>query len=101
MRDSNSFLTFESFGNIKIEGSNFINSNYPAIRVIFTNKYFTPNQTTIRNCLFQNNDNDDNYQGLAIFFRSLTKMNDQFSLNLITMNNTFLNYQSPCKIYTL
>ena len=103
MRDSLNFVKLEAFRNIMIEGSSFINVEYSAIMLQFSQDYYTPNQTIIRNCLFQMNDNNSNYiyQGNAFYFTSLPKMSDQFSLNVISFNNTFLNYQHGSKIYTL
>ena len=81
-----------------IEGCTFINAYYGAISFILIDENLTPNQTTIRNCLFQNNNNNDG--GAAILFNSRTETNEQLSFNALFINNTFLNNHA-CNIYTL
>ena len=96
MRDANRFLDFLSFGNLMIEESRFINALRGAVRLAFVGENLTPNQTTIRNCLFQNNSIET--MGSAFYFEGRTKTRDQFPLNILFINNTFLNNQARCKI---
>lgn len=99
MRNSGNFVNVASFGNLIIEGCNFTNaSGYAAITLAFYDENLTPNQTTIRNCIFENNSN--NYQGGAFTFKSLAKVSNQFSLNVLMVNTTFRNSQGR-KIYLL
>ena len=101
MRDCSTFFEFQSFGSMMIEESRFINAGYSAFFLEFTDAGSTPNQITIRNCLFKNNDNSNNDYGIAFFVKCFTKMDDEFSFNLLSINNTFINYRARGKIYTL
>ena len=85
----------QGYGNLIIEKCNFTNATSTAIQLVFPDAGLTPNHTTIANCLFQNN-NDS-----AVNFRGSTIVGDQFFLNVLLINNTFLNNQNECKIIIL
>ena len=99
MRSANTFLVLFSFGNLIIEESHFINVRFSAIWFVFYADYITPNQTIIRNCLFE--DGSSISIGAAFLYKGLITMRDQFSLNVLFVNTTFLNNQARSKIYTL
>ena len=90
-------ICLQGYGNLVIDKSNFTNTTSTAIRLVFPDAGLTPNQTTISNCLFQNNNNS------AVDFQGSTIVGDQFFLNVLLINNTFLNNhnQNQCKIIIL
>ena len=96
MRDSIHFLNVGSFRNAMIEGCTFTNAYSGAVKFLFYDQNVNPNQTTFRNCLFQNNNNNDG--GAAFSFIRHTETNEQLSFNVLFINNTFLNNHA-CKIY--
>ena len=96
MRDADDFVYLFSFGNLMIEESRFINAREGAIHLEFGSEISTPEMTTIRNCLFQNNKIQT--IGSAFLFRTSNQTKNVFALNVLFSNNTFLNNQAQCKI---
>ena len=89
-------LDFRSFRNSLIEGCTFTNASHGALKFSLLNVGVNPNQTTIRNCLFQNNSYYNS--GAALLFMSHTETNEQLSFNALFINNTFLNNHA-CNIH--
>ena len=80
-----------TFGNVVIDTTHFINATQGAMYFLITDDYFSPNQITIQNCVFQ--DNKSPSKGAAITFQGAKTKRFEL-LNALIINTTFVNNQA-------
>ena len=93
MRDANTFFSIENFGNVVVDTTHFINATQGAMYFLITDDYFSPNQITVQNCVFQ--DNKSPSKGAAIAFQGAKTKRFEL-LNALVINTIFVNNQAQC-----